>query len=293
MIETEWPDAVVKAARNRTLVLFVGAGVSASCRNDQGKTPPTWPQLLCSLADSVQLREADRRAFEELVEARQLLDAAELLKFTAKQTGRIADFTRKLTEEVQGNNRHPFHSSEWHSAIASIDPAVIVTTNYDKIMENAPELNYMVTTYASPDVDSHVRLAEPVIIKLHGSVDEPSGTILTRSDYTYLHSKGSLALSLVQALAMTRTLLFVGYSLSDPDLQVLLQNVFAGRHDYNVSPHYILMSDTSPDHKKEVFLRCYGTNAIIYDNSTSDHGLSVLQKLGNLLSSGPPLISEL
>lgn len=288
MSKSSWPEAVVRAAVNKSLVLFVGAGVSASCRNDLNEHPPQWEELLGRLAEAVNLDAAARNEFDRLIVAKQLLDAAELLKFTATHNSRLADMTKRLTEAVQGPYNHPYRSSEWHEVIAQINPSVIVTTNYDKILESAPEFNYMVATHTSDDLDSHIRANDPTILKIHGSVDEPSKTILTRTDYARLHKEGALSLSVVRALMTTRTFLFVGYSLSDPDLQALLQDVFAARPNHNVSPHYVLAPKSSALHQREVLRYCYGVSAITYDDSKGDYGLHAFQELGSEVISSAP-----
>lgn len=288
MRNTIWPNDIIRAATQKSLVLFVGAGVSASTRNDLGDTPPNWSTLLQLLAQAIRLSDTERQTFDSLERSGRLLDAAELLRFNASETGHTADLAKALRDAVQGPKRHPFSASDWHTTIGNINPSVIVTTNYDKILENADGLDYMVATHTSEDVDSLIRSNEPTIIKLHGTVDEPSKTILTRSDYARLHKEGSLALNVVRALMWTRTFLFVGYSLSDPDLQVLLQDVFAARSNHNVNPHYILTSDKSPAYDRAALQYCYGISSITYESDLGDFGLSALQELGQHVSETPP-----
>ncbi len=291
MPSTVWPQQLIQTAARKSLVLFVGSGVSASCKNSINEAPPTWNALLGRLAQAIDLDSIDKKKyaiFRRLLKSHQLLDAAELLKYSANERGRTNDLATALKAAVQGPHGDPFLPSDWHESIGDIDPSVIITTNYDKILENANGFTYTTSSYMSEDIDSQIRNNEPTIIKLHGSIDEPSRTILTRSDYARLHRYGSTALDVVRALMWTRTFLFVGYSLSDPDLQALLQDVFAARWSHNISPHYILASDVTSDHDKEIFRHCYGISAITYDRKLGDYGLTAFQDFGKQVSETPP-----
>lgn len=291
MLNGSWPQRLIDTAARKSLVLFVGSGVSASCRNSQNQAPPTWEKLLTHLADAIHLTEVDsgqRATFDRLIKSRQLLDAAELLKYSANQHSLTSDLIRALKEAVQGPSSDPFLPSDWHKSIGDINPSVIITTNYDKILDSTHGFTYAISSYANEDVDSQIRSNEPIIVKLHGSIDEPSKIILTRSDYARLHRDGSTALDVVRALMWTRTFLFVGYSLSDPDLQALLQDVFAARWSQNVSPHYILISKETSDHAQEMFRHCYGVSPITYDDRSGDYGLKAFQEFGERVSEIPP-----
>ena len=291
MPNTVWPDDLIQIAANKSLVLFVGSGVSASCKNRLNESPPTWNILLERLAQAINLDSTDKKKFtmfKELLNSHRLLDAAELLKYSANEKGRTSDLTTALRSAVQGPREHPFLPSDWHSSIGEIDPSVIITTNYDKILESASGFAYATLPYTSEEIDSNIRKNEPTIIKLHGSLDESAKIILTRSDYARLHRYGSIALDIVRALMWTRTFLFIGYSLSDPDLQALLQDVFAARWSENVSPHYILTSDAISDHDKEMFRYCYGINALTYDRKLGDYGLTAFQEFWKQVSTTPP-----
>jgi hypothetical protein len=45
-----WPKMLVERIADRDYLLVAGAGVSASCKNAAGDTPPSWKQLLNTLA---------------------------------------------------------------------------------------------------------------------------------------------------------------------------------------------------------------------------------------------------
>ena len=141
-----WPQEVIDHAIRRNLLLFVGAGVSASCTNDLGESPPGWLKLLAQVADRIGMD--DRRAeLDDLIEHDRLLEAAELLKIDGRNRSRLQDMFASIKELVDGSHAHLFAGSEWHDAIVRAEPRVIVTTNYDKIIERATSAGYVVHEY--------------------------------------------------------------------------------------------------------------------------------------------------
>lgn len=116
-----------------------------------------------------------------------------------------------------------------HALLASIGSQQAVTTNYDDLYERA---------YKHPGKDledvltvlPYGRVAEnrPWLLKLHGSLDRldrQDHIVLTRPDYMSLARERSALFGIVQALLVTKHLLFVGYSLSDEDFHQLVDEI--------------------------------------------------------------------
>lgn len=280
----DWPEDVVEQALKRNLVVLVGAGVSVSCVRD-GIHPPGWKKLLQGLVDRLGI--ADRKAeIDVLLNANRLLDAAELVKLEAKRLSREQDFFNFIRSAVDGKVGSNFEGSDWHEAIVRLEPDLIVTTNYDKILERSTSGGYSTHTYESERVAGDVRRRVPTLLKIHGSVDHIEDTILTRTDFTRLRLHGVHALSVLQALFLTRTVLLLGYSLGDPDIQLLFENVLGGR---NESPaHYMLTQDSLPDYERDVLRFSYGVTPITYTAGQHHEGLSTLQALADLVQSAGP-----
>ena len=84
-----------------------------------------------------------------------------------------------------------------------------------------------------------------MLVKIHGSVDDATNLVMTRSDYARLRRLGAHVLEVLQALFLTKTALFVGYGFGDPDVQLLLENVMGARGE--VAAHYLLTSNDKDD----------------------------------------------
>ena len=67
------------------------------------------------------------------------------------------------------------------------------------------------------------------LLKLHGSAERDDSIVLTRSDYLGTPARHGALFGLVQAMLMTRHMLFVGYSLRDEDFHQLVHEVRSAR----------------------------------------------------------------
>lgn len=145
---------------------------------------------------------------------------------------------------------------------------MIVTTNYDKIIERATSSGYVVHDYNSDSVAADVRRNYPLLLKIHGTVDRMDGIVLSRRDYTDVRNNGAHAMETLHALLVTRPALLLDYRLHDPDLQLVLENIFGGRKQ--IPAHYMLAPDNIPDYERDVLTYSYGVNVITYPDG--DHG---------------------
>ena len=229
----------------------------------------------------------DRRAeLDQLVKQERLLEAAELLKIVAATRARSQDLFSVLKHSVDGAPGHVFEGSEWHAAIVRAEPQIIVTTNYDKIIERATSSGYVVHEYNSPAVAADVRRNYPMLLKIHGTVDRVEGIVLSRRDYTDVRAQGAHAMETLHALLLTRPALLLGYRLRDPDLQLILENIFGGQ---NQTPaHYMLAPDDMPDYERDVLRYSYGVTLITYPSGDHMEALQRFQELADLVAATPP-----
>lgn len=262
-LAARWPDHLVERVSQRSFVLVVGAGISAGCQNPSGAHPPGWGDLLKSLIPRFAGGTAARAACRSMLEAREYLDLAERLLLSAQSNAKERDFYAAISDATDGQTGGNLIPSSVHDQLTNLEPRIIVTTNYDKLLERATLNGYGVHPYSSATLGSEVRGGRDVIVKLHGSVDEPQNIILSRSDYARVRRDGRHVLDVVQALFTVYPALFVGYSFSDPDIQLLLENVVQSSTNTTAS-HYLLTSDDVPTYLKRLYGSCYSTSIIPY-----------------------------
>lgn len=232
----QWPfadptrsDALVAKARKLAelaqegqLSVFMGAGASA------GAGLPGWNQLLRKLG-TYGTPEVTKDQIDQLQDPR---DRAALVKLRMDAAGK--DLSEALATELRATRY-----SLLHGLLSSLPVTEFITTNFDELFEKAARSAQRTATLrviggSGPDpstVTTNSPVDEPArwLLKLHGTISQPDSTVLTRSDYfDGPRTRGALV-GLVQAMLMTRHMLFIGYGLGDEDFHEIVHEVRAAR----------------------------------------------------------------
>ena len=128
----------------------------------------------------------------------------------------------RLGELLQVRDAQPGRA---HGAFCSVPFDIVCTTNLEFLLER----QYMLLgRYCWPVIDedqlavSQERTAV-TLLKLHGDVHHPSRLVVTESDYDGFLDRYPLLATYLSSLLITRTAVFVGYSLNDPDFRQIWQ----------------------------------------------------------------------
>lgn len=253
------PKSLVTHLKHNRCILFAGSGLSAWANL------PTWKRLLEIMIE--QLQEEDPNPTEQ-AELELLLRAGKLLEIADYCKTR---FNERLYNEILSSRLRGDKADipEPHNLIVQLPFSAVVTTNYDKLLEQA----YYRSDNVLPKTPTHldIDMLGPLlfehkffILKAHGDIDRPDSLILTTSDYReIIHSNPAFS-SIFSAILMTNAILFVGYSLNDPDFRLLLDrhlSIFNG----NVPERYALMSGVGMI-EREVLWRAAKIRIIPYED---------------------------
>lgn len=229
------PKQLVDSLKNSRCIIFVGSGLSIQAGH------PSWSGLVDTLVQEA------AGAFPE---------KAESLKAYAKQQKDpllVAEYARsKLGPQRYGSLLRSTLTrgakpTTAHKIIAKTDYRAAITTNYDKLIETAItfERNEPPAVYSWNSLQSLASAlfeGQFFVLKLHGDIDNPESIILTSQDYDQVMFRAPFMRTFLQSIFLNFTLLFVGYSLSDPDFQLMLKEVnliFSS----GTPPHYALLAD--------------------------------------------------
>lgn len=249
-----WPQPLVQDLARRRAILFLGSGVSKNSvsQADPDHRPPTWDEFLRSALERC---DNPKRHVQTLLKRKDYLTACEILKH--KLDEHWHEFVHQQFVEPR------FQTAEIHRDIFKLDSRIVLTQNVDKIYDSfaSSESNstVYVKEYSTADVALVVRGDRRCVLKAHGTVDSPAEMIFTREEYVRARYKYSSFYSLLDALTVTHTLLFVGCSISDPDVRLMLErhaNVFPGsRPHYMVAPRGAFHADVEQSLKRNMNLR--------------------------------------
>jgi NAD-dependent SIR2 family protein deacetylase len=200
---------LAERVRRQQLVLFAGAGVST------GAGLPLWQELLDGLARTAPEHPDGPLDLERLHK----LDVRDQAQVLARRYGQ-KDYKAWILERFQSD-----HYALAHGLLASLDPHEVVTTNYDNLMEKAFGHARRQAVLPREAVGPDGRW----ILKLHGSLDELDSVVLTREEYLGLPERSQALFGIVQAMLITKHMLFVGYSLSDDSFHRIIHQVRRAR----------------------------------------------------------------
>jgi len=230
-----WPDALVREVARRRCVLFLGAGASASAADPEGRRPKGWQELLRDACTLVRSDEA-RAAIEEMIaEKRYLL----CLQAITQETDR-SDYHDFLNTHF---NNPGFQPGELHRIILALDSRLVITTNFDKIYErlclSSSQEGYKVVNYYTDSLGDELRADTRLIIKAHGTIDDIQRMVFTKSEYHSAKQNYPHFYTLLKSIFLTNTCVFIGCSLDDPDVLLVLEDVRITATSQR--PHYALV----------------------------------------------------
>jgi hypothetical protein len=269
------PDLVDDLAREK-VVLFLGAGVSASAVTAAGGRIAGWADFLSKLCDLCS--DPLKTQATQLIQKKDYLLACEVL-----QSALADEWEKHLTTEF-GQKASP---STLHEAIVGLRQRIILTTNFDKLLEISVESIEKTSTHYPKVISSiddnvfKVPKDHPTryIIKIHGTVDNISTLVFSRSEYIRLAFGNSSYSGFLENLLLNYTFLFIGFSMDDPAI-ISLMEMYALRYK-TARPHYILTANNVDDNIATIFKRLRKLVFIKYDGK--DHHVllpSVLNDLG-------------
>ena len=233
------PDGLRQAYGAGRCAVLVGAGAS------KGAGLPLWSELLSKMIDSAiaygvigHAKEAEYRAL-----------ACRPEKFLMVASGLKDDLRSHFDQFIE----ETFISSKpsptgLHEALVALDKLqFVLTTNYDTLLERAfrkRDDDVSVCSFTDVgEVQRRLSRREFFILKAHGDATKPGNKIiLTDVDYRNLLFGQRAYQSLLSAMFTMFTFIFVGASMTDPEISLLLSYI-ADSFSPNAGPtHYALMA---------------------------------------------------
>ena len=236
----------VVARFNTTPFLFAGSGITRRYYH-----LPDWVGLLTHFAELLKKDEFAFRAYESRVPAgTKQEDKLPMVASLIERDFNLAWFdnapgvrsgVEDVTTAVSGGTS-PFKAeiAAYLKSLSTVDDELIteveklkaisksnlsgvITTNYDQFFEETFE-GYKAFVGQDELVFSQLQgVAE--IYKIHGSVETPRSIVINQEDYERFRQKGKYLAAKLMTIFMEYPIIFIGYSLSDADIQAILADV--------------------------------------------------------------------
>ncbi|MFE0620057.1 SIR2 family protein [Priestia aryabhattai] len=206
------PKPLLEDIINNQCIPIIGAGFSMNCDLPKGKSMPLWDDL-------------GKKFAEDLTDYpySNALDAISAYSFEYSRSKLV----EKLSKLLFVSEARP---SNVHQSFCNIPFDTVCTTNFDFLLEKGYEST---GKYCLPIIDEeqlainsnqHINQDKSVfLLKLHGDLHHPNRMIATEQDYDSFLEKYPLMSTYLANLLITRTPLFIGYSLEDADFRQVWQ----------------------------------------------------------------------
>lgn len=240
------------------VIPFVGAGVSMAINDTNGKQLfPNWAKLLELLTNNLD-------KLGSTVQAKFIRGYFDLPNFNYLE---VADKLKEYYPTQQSFNdqiRAIFdkHSSEIDEttlelpkAIWELEQNLIISTNYDRILYWASKSPSDTAYWDIQSISEQSKalrdgVSKPTVWHLHGHIDHIDNLVLTTESYNSLYNNGTngqfkAAYTALQNFLVTKSFLFIGYSLDDEFFVNELEKICT-IFESNSSEHYILLRNGTP-----------------------------------------------
>lgn len=255
--------------------IFLGAGLSFGV--DRGRAVferfeyddnarfPSWPQLIHRMKQvllSTPVLQPSEDSVKRFFEKESALDCAELFRYYI-QGPNYWDFLNRQFE-TKPDDIHQLTRS--HYALTRLPVKRIFTTNYDELIEIAymkAGIQLRVSSSSNDFMDHRAIRDTHHLIKLHGTIAHPDSIVLTRSDYAKSRHERTEMFSYLTDQFEYASFLFVGFSLLDPNFNILFDDARYARKGRNPISFVV---QACKDPVRESYLGSLGVNAITLDH---------------------------
>jgi hypothetical protein len=237
--------------------IFVGAGVSIAAGY------PSWTSLLKDIGEELGISSSD------------IQDLAALAQWHILESGGSTGVRNVIKAEIAKELAVP----EALEILARLPVRHIWTTNYDRLVERAFAAIRRPIDPVSGGKDVSLKSTPGAVrlYKMHGSIDRLDDIVISTDDYELYRSKRGQFLPLLQAHLSSMSLLFVGLSLTDPNVRHVLSLI---RESFTENPpeHFaILRPPKRNDYKTDEEFRARAAQHALWSKDLRRYGLVAVE----------------
>ena len=252
----EIPKSLARAAAERTLIFFIGAGFTRNI----DPSLPTWSDIINQMANLLGYDPEILRLQGDYLQLAEFLDL----------TNRKAPLIAQLAQTLNNQTKFDIKNSEPHLLLPQIDTRSIYTTNWDHWIEKAFDhkgipYDTISTAYdfAKPPAVSkngvvHTKnmprlFGRPAIVKFHGDFSHPDSIVISESEYfRRLDFDHPIDLRFRSEIVGC-SVLFIGYSFSDPNVRYIWYKLAKSMKDAGLNVKSFFASHEQNSVQKRLF----------------------------------------
>lgn len=204
---TQLPKPLLNSIIQNRCLPFIGSGFSKNAEIPKGKKMLDWDELGQAFAK-------DLSGYKYST----AIDAISSYEYSFSRPSMVEKMKELLLngKVVPGNT---------HKALCQLQFDVVCTTNFDRLLEDT--FSFLKRPCNAIVRESQLSITpskdEVTLLKLHGDIYDPDSMVATEEDYDKFLDVHPLLSTFLSNLLITRTPLFLGYSLDDVDLRQIWQ----------------------------------------------------------------------
>lgn len=236
------PSKLQNAIVNNNLVIFVGAG----CSMPLGY--PSWKKLIENILEDLNSKYGEtsslnfRNILTGVGSGKSLFDALNKIENDADHGSTYKIKSKELINRlIDANNEKLPDESLVHDLLWKVSKKII-TTNYDRALEKYKDKSISAKIFDNSNVFQVLNNQSgdsKFLYKIHGDYENPNTIILFESDYKDIYNDENYNNDALSTYFKDKTLLFIGFSLSDPFVNNLFKKIKSIYKNYTVNEHFV------------------------------------------------------
>lgn len=224
---------------------------------------PSWSSLLHEIGEELGVRSGD------------IYDLAALAQWSIQETGNASRIRNVIKQQIGQDRPIP----EALEIIARLPLRHIWTTNYDRLIERAFEAtNRPIDTISGTgDLSLKPMFGATRLYKMHGSIERLDDVVISTDDYELYRSKRGAFLPLLHAQLTSMSMLFIGLSLTDPNVRHVLSLIRESFIDAPPEHFAIVRPPQKEDSKSEEEFMARSAQHTLWAKDLRRYGLVVVE----------------
>lgn len=266
--DSHFPETLIESFKKGTSVFFIGAGIS------QEAGLPSWNGLISDLISI-----AEKQPWcdvKKVTEYRDLLKNENNFLLLAEELK--SELGRNFYDHMEKIFGKPdITPTDTMTSILSIKTNLIITTNYDRLIENSYTklkgfFPSSFTYNQSREIANNFWKEKFFVLKAHGdAISDVQGIIISQRDYRKTLYRELGYKSIMQSIFSTKSVFFLGTSMSDPEFNLLLDYMHDSYSGGGPEHFLLTVSDNATPTKQKRFFEDFKIKTICYDNKSGSH----------------------
>jgi tetratricopeptide (TPR) repeat protein len=221
-----YPQELIDSIKNNKLIVFLGAGASTSCGL------PSWSDIVTRTLESKSNYIDNSELFNQSISAG-IMSPLEVLD-------KIIDNKKIIYDSFEDQLKNKAVKSDLHTSLGMLTQKFI-TTNFDNLIEFNLNINDVITKDSTFNL-SKIDTKDSFVLKPHGDISQIDKCVVFSEQYNELYNKEQFSTFQLKKLFSEYTVLFIGFSFSDPYVTELFNYISTLSEGFG--PKHFLISNT-------------------------------------------------